>query len=66
MALAVEFLVVVDVWKRNSLDFARTEVCVQARLLQSLEQKYAAWQRRPKLVFASRSEFFTASVRGAK
>ena len=36
MALAVDFFAVVDEWQSNLLDFAWTEVRVQARLLWSL------------------------------
>ena len=66
MALAVDFLDVVDEWQSSMLDFAWTEVRVQARLLRSLEQKYAPRQRCQKFIFARRSELFTASARVAK
>ena len=49
MALAVDFLIVVDEWRSNPLDFAWTEVRVQARLLQLLVQSKAPRQRRQKL-----------------
>ena len=42
MALADDFLAMVDEWRSSPLDFAWTEVRVVARLLRSLVQKYAS------------------------
>ena len=66
MVLAVDFLIVVDEWRSNPLNFARIKVRVQERFLRSLERKDAPQQWRQKLIFAPRSELFTASVRVAK
>ena len=41
IALAVDFTIVVDEWQSSLLDFAWTEVRVQARPLHSLMRKYA-------------------------
>ena len=49
MALAINFLAIVDEWASNLLDFARIEVRVLTRHFRSLERKYAPWQRRKKL-----------------
>ena len=49
MALAVDFLVVIDEWRSSPLDFAWTEIRVQARLLRSFERKYAPRPRHQKL-----------------
>ena len=58
MDLAIDFLVMVDEWRSSPLDFAWTEVLVQARLLRSLVRKYAPQQRCQKFDSLPEVNFF--------